>query len=158
MPRLKPVDNASATSDAKELFDTIRATYGSTPDIVRAMANSPALLKGYVELSNALADTDKPAERANSDCHGRTERLPGYCLSAHTAGGRAAGLNTEELARSRSGDSADPRIAAALAFARAVNTNRGGVDGQRSRSPTRGHDDGDIAAIVGHVALNALTN
>ena len=57
MPRLKSIDDASATGDAKELLDTVRATYGTTPNMLRAMANSPALLKGYTELSNALANT-----------------------------------------------------------------------------------------------------
>ena len=50
-------------------------------------------------------------------------------------------------------------IAAALRFARAVNEKRGGVsDHDLAEVRAAGYDDAEIAAIVGHVALNVLTN
>ncbi len=54
---------------------------------------------------------------------------------------------------------ADPKIAAALRFARVVNDMRGGVsDHDLAEVRAAGYDDAEIAAIVGHVALNVLTN
>jgi alkylhydroperoxidase family enzyme len=83
----------------------------------------------------------------------------GYCVAAHTAVGRLVGVDEGELARSRAGESSDGEIAAALRFARAVNEKRGGVsDDDLAVVRAAGYDDADITAIVGHVALNVLTN
>src|SRR5215475_14347303 len=57
MPRLTPIDPATATGEAKRLLDGIQATFGRTPNSFRAMANSPAVLKGWIELNGALETT-----------------------------------------------------------------------------------------------------
>src|SRR5690349_8369479 len=57
MPRLTPIDPATATGEAKELLDGIQAAFGSTPNSFRAMANNPGVLKGWIELSGALGMT-----------------------------------------------------------------------------------------------------
>jgi alkylhydroperoxidase family enzyme len=69
------------------------------------------------------------------------------------------GLDADELDASRRGGSADAKVSAALRFAREVNAQRGHVsDEDIARVRAAGYDDRDIAAIVGHVALNVLTN
>jgi alkylhydroperoxidase family enzyme len=69
------------------------------------------------------------------------------------------GLSESELASSREGSSSDPKVAAALQFAQTVNAKRGNVsDDEIAHVRAAGYDDGDIAAIVGHVALNVFTN
>lgn len=159
MPRLNPIDDASATPEAKTLFDEIRAAYGSVPNGLRTMAVSPALLRGATEMSKALAGTLSAGLRERIAIAIAEQNGCRYCLSAHTAAGRSIGIDAGELTRSRSGQSADPSISAALSFARAVNAKRGGVtDEDVERVRQAGYGDADIAAIVGHVAMNVLTN
>ena len=58
-----------------------------------------------------------------------------------------------------SSDSTDPRIAAALHFAQQVVQNQGHVsDEDVAEVRQAGYGDAEIAEIVGHVALNVLTN
>lgn len=159
MPRLKPVDHATAAGKTKELLDGVEAAFGRAPNMALAMAVNPSVLDSWIKLNGALGPT--LTRRLNeqiaiavaeaNDC--------GYCLSAHTAAGRHVGVDEGELARNRGGDSSDRKIAAALRFARAVNETRGGVsDDELAEVRAAGYDDADIAAIVGHVALNVLTN
>jgi alkylhydroperoxidase family enzyme len=69
------------------------------------------------------------------------------------------GLDAGELRASRSGEFTDARVTAALRFAVAVSAKRGHVsDEDIAGVRAAGYDDADIAAIVGHVALNVPTN
>src|SRR5262250_755247 len=103
MPRLTPIDPAIATGEAKELLDAIYAAFGSTPNSFRAMANSPAVLKGWIELSGALGTTltRKLGEQiavAIAEQNGCA-----YCLSAHSAVAGLLRIDAYEVDRNRSG-------------------------------------------------------
>jgi AhpD family alkylhydroperoxidase len=123
------------------------------------MANNPAVLKGWIELSGALAKT-LPRKLGEQIAIAIAEQNGcAYCLSAHTAVAGRLGIDAREIDDNRSGGSDDERVAAALGFALAVNANRGGVsDTDLAEVRAAGYDDADIAAIVAHVALNVLTN
>jgi AhpD family alkylhydroperoxidase len=123
------------------------------------MATNPAVLKGYIELNGALGTTLTRELNEQIAIAVAEENGCRYCLSAHTALGGLVGVDKHELARSRAGESADTKVAAALKFAQTVNAKRGDVsDDDLAAVRAAGYDDGDIAAIVGHVALNVLTN
>lgn len=159
MPRLTPVDPATATGEAKELLDGVQAALGMTPNMARAMAVNPAVLKGWIELNGALGKTLTRELNELIALAVAEQNGCGYCLSAHTAIGSLVGVDKQELAGGRSGQSADGKIAPALKFAQAVNAKRGDVsDGDLAEVRAAGYDDSDIAAIVAHVALNVLTN
>ena len=73
--------------------------------------------------------------------------------------GKHAGLAPDEILAARRGDAADPRARAALHFAGAVVASHGGVDdADVERVRAAGFDDGEIAELVAHVALNVFTN
>ena len=159
MPRLTPLDSAQATGEAKELLDGIQTAFGMTPNMARTMAKNPAVLKGWIELNGALGKTLTRELGEQIAVAVAEENGCGYCLSAHTAIGALVGIGEHELAHNRAGESVDPKVAAALKFAQAVDDKRGNVsDDDLAQIRAAGYDDADIAAIVGHVALNALTN
>src|SRR5215472_5863855 len=127
MPRLTPIDPATATGEAKELLDRIQAAFGMTPNSFRAMANNPAVLRGWVELSGALGPA-LPRKLGEQIAIAIAEQNGcAYCLSAHTAVGALLRIDAEELDHNRSGGSGDERTAAVLNFALTVNAKRGGV-------------------------------
>jgi len=55
MSTLPQIDPANATGEAVALLEQLRKRIGAVPNMAKAMASSPALLKGWMELSGALA-------------------------------------------------------------------------------------------------------
>ena len=54
MSRFKAISPESATGKAKDLLDAVNAKLGMVPNMMRAMANAPAVLDGYLNLSGSL--------------------------------------------------------------------------------------------------------
>ena len=54
MPRLKAIETAEADPKAKALLEGVQKKLGMTPNLMRTMANSPAVLEAYLAFSNAL--------------------------------------------------------------------------------------------------------
>jgi uncharacterized peroxidase-related enzyme len=158
MPRLNAVDPARAT--AKDLLAAVKAQLGLTPNMMRTMATSPAVLEGNLSFGTALADGSLPA-RLREQIALVVAEANGcdYCLSARTALGRLAGLKDDEIARSREGASSDPRTEAVLRFAVAVVAGKGNVsDEEFAQVRGAGFSDGEIAEVLAHVAINTFTN
>jgi AhpD family alkylhydroperoxidase len=83
-----------------------------------------------------------------------------YCLSAHSdLGANAARLSDDELDSGRRFESSDPKAAAILAFAEAVLRTTGDVsDSDFEAARAARLTDAELGDIVGHVAVNVLTN
>ena len=159
MPRINPIDTNEATGVTRELLDAVQKALGITPNMMKTMARSPAVLEGYLSLNTALgkALTAKLREQialVTAEVNGC-----GYCASAHTALGKLVGLTEEQTTLARQGGSGDEKSEAALKFAQTVLQKRGKVSDQDlALVRAAGFDDGNIAEIVAHVALNVFTN
>lgn len=161
MTRLPQIDPSTATGRAADLLAQVQQTLGVTPNMTKAMANSPALLQGYLALAGALGTGEVPAsiqERlaiATAEYNGCE-----YCLSAHTyIGAHVAGVSEDELERARDGESADAHVAALLTLSNAVLDTRGAVDDTvLAAARDAGVSDAELGEVVGHIALNVLTN
>jgi uncharacterized peroxidase-related enzyme len=159
MSRIKPV--LQTTHDGvRRSFDVIEKQLGVVPNMMRTMAQSPRVLEGYLALSGALSRGLLPATLQEQIALAVAEaNACNYCLSAHTALGRRAGLSDDQLAASREGRAADTQAHAALQFALAVLERRGGVsDEELAHVRAAGVSDAEIAEIIAHVALNVFTN
>lgn len=155
------VDPATAPEPSRALLAAVQSSLGVTPNMTKAMANSPALLRGYLDLSGALAKGRLGAAvREQLALVVAQDNACGYCLSAHTyLAENAAGMDPEEIAAARKGDARDSKTASLLQFALAVNQNRGAVsEADVSRVQAAGATAEEIAEVIGHVALNVLTN
>jgi uncharacterized peroxidase-related enzyme len=161
MTHLPLVDPATATAPVSELFTEVQRRLGATPNMTRAMANSPALLKGYLDLSGALSrGVLGVATRERIALTVAQGNSCSYCLSAHTyLAEHVAHLHADEVTAARKATAADPKTAAILAFAAAVNDGRGTVaDEDLAAARAAGVTDEEIAETIGHIALNVLTN
>lgn len=160
MSRINAVDREHADENVGRTFDAIHKKLGMVPNMMRTMAQSPRVLEGYLALSGALSRGLLPATLQEQIALAVAEtNACNYCLSAHTALGRGAGLSDDQLAASREGRAADPKANTALQFALAVLQRRGGVsDEEFARVRAAGFSDAEIAEIIAHVALNVLTN
>jgi uncharacterized peroxidase-related enzyme len=161
MSRIPQIDPATATGVAADLLDQVRRTLGLTPNMTKVMATSPALLKGYLALAGALGEGTLSGGVQERLAIATAERNGcEYCLSAHTyIGANVAKVDDDELDRARVGESSDPHVAALLALSNAVLDDRGAVDDHALASArAAGVSDAEIGEIVGHLALNVLTN
>ena len=160
MPRIQPVDHATARGDAKALLDGVNAALGVVPNILATFARSPKVLEGYLALNKALGQGALSAKLreqiavAVAGANGCT-----YCASAHTALGKGVGLGHEELALNLRGQSAEPRAQAALTFVRKVVAQRGRVaDADVQALREAGFGEAEIVEIVTHIGVNMFTN
>jgi len=161
MSTLPQIDPATATGGAADALAQVRKTLGSVPNMAKAMANSPALVTGWLALSGALSDGVIPAPVREQLALATAEyNRCEYCLSAHTfVGARVAKLDAAEIERARRAESSDPHVAALLALSDAIARGRGSLDGTALKNArAAGVSDAEIAEVVGHLALNILTN
>jgi uncharacterized peroxidase-related enzyme len=160
MSRLQLISPETATGKAKDLLEAVNAKLGLVPNMTRAMVNASAVLEGYLQLSGSLnygALSPKVREQlalAISEVNGCD-----YCLAAHSAVGKMVGLSAEQIRDSRLGKAIDPKTEALIQFARKVVDTRGRVQASDlDEVREAGFDDGAIAEVVAHVALNVFTN
>ena len=160
MSRVPLIDANITTPDRKALLEQIHGAFGATPNMFRAVANSPAALKSMWGAFGALGEGVIPAKLGEQIAVAVADRNGcEYCLAAHTALGRKAGASAEEMSAAQGGNAADPKTAAALRFARELVAARGqvgDVDVQAVRAA--GFGDQEIVEILAHVALNLFTN
>lgn len=160
MPRLNAIETTEADARARTLLDGVQKKLGMTPNMMRTMAHAPAVLEAYLGLSETLGRTSlSPKLREQiALAVGEANRCQ-YCLSAHTALGKMAGLSEEEVSDSRRGESPDRHTAAVLQFAGRIVTERGWVgDEDLAAARAAGVTDAEVAEIVALVALNIFTN
>jgi uncharacterized peroxidase-related enzyme len=160
MTRLQTINPKDATGKAKELLDAVQAKLKITPNMTKVMANSPAVLEGYLSFSGALngGALDPKVREQIALVVGQSNGCE-YCLSAHTAIGKMVGLSEAEIADGRQGTSANTKNAAVLALAREIVEKRGIVPNTTVETARKaGLSDGEIAETIAHVALNVFTN
>jgi uncharacterized peroxidase-related enzyme len=160
MARVPVIDPKTATGEAATLLAAVQAQLGATPNFIRVLANSPKALAGFLGLYGAAAGfaVDKATQERIALAVAEGNGCQ-YCVSAHTAIGRHAGLGNDEMALNRRGGSADPKAAAAVAFAKALNEHLGEVTGAEfDAARAAGLGDAELVEIIAVVALNIFTN
>ncbi|MFO0837738.1 MAG: carboxymuconolactone decarboxylase family protein [Phycisphaerae bacterium] len=160
MPRIQAIDPKSATGAAKDLLDKVTQKFGKAPNMMRTMAQSPAVLQGYLALSAALdASSLTPRLREQIALAVAQTNHCEYCLAAHSTIGKMVGLPETEIAAARRITSEDRKTEAALRFAQRIANQRGVVsDAEYDAVRAAGWTDAQIAEIVATVSLNELTN
>ena len=160
MSNVPLIDRESTTGAVKEQLDQITSAFGTVPAMFKAVANSPAALAsmwgsfgafGSGALGSAISEQIAVAVANRNSCE--------YCLAAHTALGRKAGLSRNALQDAQDGHSEDPKTTVLLQFAMKLVNDRGqltSADVQAVRD--EGWTDEEIVETIGQVALNLFTN
>jgi uncharacterized peroxidase-related enzyme len=160
MQTLKTVDPAGARGKTKQIFDNLQKNLGVVPNLMRTLANSPAALNAYMSFNAALGKGKLPAQlREQLAIAVANVNSCGYCLSAHNALGKLAGLASDDLALAQNAEAGDAKAAVALRFAAAVVRQRGMLATSEIETlHSAGYTDGEIAEIIAVVAINIFTN
>lgn len=158
MARIAPIDPATATGRAREIFDG--PLKGKHFNMFRSMAQEPAALQAYLGMAGALshgclsAKEREVVQLAIGEANGCA-----YCVAAHTAIGRGAGLSDEQMIAARRGSLADARLNALVRFATAIHEKKGHVsDADLAAFRGEGFGDAHIAQVVAEYGLAVFTN
>lgn len=160
MARIKIVTAESANPEQQALYEAIHAQLGMVPNFLKVFANSPAALKAYLGLHGIAGEGSlDPRTRERIALALAQQNSCEYCLSAHTAIGRKAGLDGAEIAANRAGTSRDENAAVAVRFARSLVTHMGEVTTEELMDMRNaGYSESDIVEVITHVGMNILTN
>lgn len=160
MSRVQLIDSSNTTANRQALLEQVHKAFGATPNMFKAVANSPAALKSMWGSFGALGSGVLGAKLGEQIAVAIADKNRcEYCLAAHTVLGKGAGATAEEMSAAQAGQSADPKTAAALTFALKVVSNRAQVNNEDvAQLRSAGFDDEHIVEILAHVALNIFTN
>ncbi len=160
MSRINVIDHQNANAEQKSLLDAIQSQLGMVPNFLKIFANSPVALRAFLGLHGVANEGSLDAQTRERIALALAQQNScQYCLSAHTAIGRKAGLSGAEIEANRAGTSQDAKAAAAVKFARALVEHTGDVTtAEIVEVRNAGYSDAQIVEIITHVGLNILTN
>lgn len=160
MSRINVVERDTADLDQTALFDAIHNQLGMVPNFLKVFANSPVALKAFLGLHEIAGNGSlDPQTRERIALTLAEKNSCQYCLSAHTAIGRKAGLNSAEMDANREGTSQDAKAATAVKFAQALVEHKGEVTNDEIQElRDAGFSESDIVEIITHTGMNFLTN
>lgn len=160
MSRINVVTTDIANDEQQALLEAIQAQLGMVPNFLKILANSPAALRAFLGLHGIAGEgsLDAPTRERIALAMAQQNSCD-YCVSAHTALGRKAGLSSDEILTNRAGGSQDDKAAAAVKFARALAEHSGEVTtAEILEVRNAGYSEADIVEIITHVGMNILTN
>jgi len=159
MSRVSLLSN-QAPAASQVLLSQIHQAFGATPNMFKAVANSPAALQSMWAAFGALGAGTLGAKLGEQVAVAIANRNQcEYCLAAHTVLGQKAGATADEMATAQVGQSDDPRTAAALRFALKVVSERAQLhDGDVAQLHEVGFNDEQVVELMAHIALNLFTN
>ena len=160
MSRILQLNPSQAPAEVGGLFELVKRKTGAVANVIRVLGNSPAALKGFLRMDEALASGALSAglreqiALAVSEMHGC-----GYCLSAHTSAGAIAGLNQGEVAAARFAAGADKKSQAVLDLVWAIMLEKGQIDDSDIEAARQsGLSDEEIVEVIANIALTSFTN
>lgn len=150
MSRVQTYDPKTIVNpETKSLFDQVSKKFGRVPNIFRNMANSPAVLKGFLSIEEAGAQTSfSPDFREQIAIAVSQANQCTYCLAAHTA-----------LLQSLPKTSLDSKKQAILTFVDVLVKRKGHVSDIEVESlKNTGVSDQELTEIVLLVAISLFSN
>ena len=161
MPQFTLHDATTAPDASRPLLEAVRKSVGFVPNLYGTFAESPAVLKGYLDLSAALdRGTLTPAERELVHIAVSTENDCTYCVAAHSTLAGMKRADPEALKAVRAGrPPADPRLAALIAVVREALRQGGRVsDATVTQFLSSGYSRAQLLEVLAHVGLKTIAN
>lgn len=160
MTRIAPVISSNLDAKTAATLTQVKASIGMVPNLFTTLAHAPVALDGFLSLSKTLSRGRLSArQREILALAAGQENECRYCLSAHTASAKAAGVSEADTLNARGGNGEVPFERALASFAKKIVHQRGHVaDEDIENARKAGIDDGLMMEVVANIALNTLTN
>jgi len=129
-------------------------------NFMRTLAQSPPAMEAYRAAERSLAKSRLTAgEREQIALAVAEINDSKYCLAAHTASGKGAGLSPEDIRLARKAVAIDPRADAMLRFTQAIVLQRGDLGDEDLRAlRLAGISEPEMVEIVATIAHNIFAN
>jgi len=162
MPRIPVHTLDDAPEQTRPDLQTLQRKMGKLLNIHAEMAHAPVVLAAYTGIQNAIAahgSFDAPTRESIALAVGAVDGCD-YCQSAHTLGGKAAGLTGEQMLAIRAGrPSGDDKRDALLSVLREAATDIGAVSEVTwKQAQAAGWNDRQLSEAFAHLAANLFTN
>ena len=160
MPRIAPLQIATAPEKARPLLEGLKKQLGSVPNLFATIGRSPEALQAVLGATEALARGSLSAREVEL-VNLFTSELNGcaYCVSAHGTLGKLTGMSPDDIAAARAGRVASAREQAIVALIRRVVRTGGAAAGtDLARAREAGLSDAEVIEVLAHVGLKTFTN
>lgn len=160
MSRLNLVQESYAHGRTAKLFDHILRATGRILNMFRGLANSPAALGAYLQMSESLKTGKLSADERRVIALVVSDELGSpYCIKTHQTLAKMQGMVDHEIKLLLEGRSENEKYAALARFVRAIIRTAGKIpDDRLSSIRSRGYGDDHITEIVGLIALSTYAN
>lgn len=157
-----PIHNvATAPEASKPLLEQAKKNLGIIPNLERVMAESPALLEGYVHLWELFDTTSlSPIERQVVYQTANFENQCEYCVPWHTKLSQLAGMAPNDIEALRQGANlADPKLEALRQFTKSLILNRGKIaEAELNAFFAVGYSAQQALEVVLGIAIKTMSN
>ena len=151
----------SAPEASRETMRAVQQKYGFVPNLIGELAAAPAAVKAYATLSGLLEVTSLKrveqqlvlvAASAANGCH--------YCVAAHSAGLKMAGLAQDQIESIRENrELRDRKLEQLRRFTSAVVEKRGHIDSAEVHAfLSAGYREEQVFEVLVGVAMKTLSN
>lgn len=151
----------SAPTQAKPILEGAKKAFSFVPNLLGTMAESPALLEGYMALS-AIFDKTHLSETERQIILMTNNRLNGcvYCMAAHTSISQMAGVKADIIEALRNNTPiADAKLEALRQFSAVINETRGWPsDAQIKTLIDAGYTQETVLEVILGTSLKVLSN
>jgi uncharacterized peroxidase-related enzyme len=161
MPRVPVHTVDDAPEGSRDTLKALEARVGKVLNIYGEMAHSPAVLNAYAAMNQAIREHSSldPATREAIALAVGASNHCGYCQSAHTILGRAAGLEDQQMIDIRGGTVSDARLGPLLTLVRDAAEQVGTVSDETWQAALdAGWSDAELADAFASVVANIFTN
>jgi uncharacterized peroxidase-related enzyme len=160
MQRVKSIEIGQAHERVKNLYQEVQKNLGMVPNMIKTMANSPVVAEAYVTFWNLMAKGVLPAAlREQISLYVAESNGCSYCVSAHCALSKSAGLRDEEVRDGRLGQSPNVKTNTALKFVGRILETRGSVTTEDfSAMRASGFTDEEVTEVIALVAFVIFSN
>ena len=151
----------SAPDASKDILRAAQKKFGFVPNLLGELAAAPAALNAYITLSDLLSQTSfTPVEQQLILATVSIANNCEYCVAAHSAGLKMAGLEDDALASLRSGRPLqDQKLEALRAFVTAVVQSRGWVkQPELQRFLSAGYTREQVLETLVGISMKTLSN
>lgn len=151
----------TAPEESKLLLEQSKKNLGIIPNLERVMAESPALLEGYVHLWELFDTTSlSPIERQVVYQTANFENQCEYCVPWHTKLSQIAGIPADEVEALRRGTKlADRKLEALRQFTRSLILNRGKIaEAELNAFFAEGYSAQQALEVILGIAVKTMSN
>jgi uncharacterized peroxidase-related enzyme len=162
MTKFNIYDETNAPEKSKPLLAKSKAAYGSVPNLLGELAESPAALEGYMKLSEIFIKSSlAPEEKHLVLLTASVENECKYCVAAHTGLAKAAGLPGHAIMSVREMEEIEDNdhLEALRDFTRKIVVERGDVSEKEVEAfLDAGYSRANVFEVILGVAMKTLSN